>query len=104
MSQQEERALQYHDGPVADRERRLLWAVLLDAVHCYRRNRPTARSVRVRRAWLRECRWFQSDDRSSPFCFVSICDALGLDASYVRRLLGSSEHRWRKRVQRRGQD
>jgi hypothetical protein len=56
--------------------------------------------VRTRRAWLRECRWFQSNDRSSPFCFVSICDALGLDVDYVRRLLRSSEHRWRRRVQR----
>jgi hypothetical protein len=100
MEELEEQQLSCDTGPPANSERRLLWAVLLDAVHCYRHNRPSSASVSMRRAWHRECRWFQSNDRSSPFTFESICDALGLDPDYVRRLVRSTDDRWRSRLQR----
>jgi hypothetical protein len=35
--------------------------------------------------------WFASDDTSSPFCFVTICQLLGLDPDYLRAGL----RRWR---------
>lgn len=53
-----------------DPERRLMLAVLLDALH-----RPSARA------------WLASEDRSWPFSFASICDALGLESTYLRRRL-----------------
>ena len=67
-------------------EQRLMMAVLCDAMHAYaaeqvRRNRA-ARLLELRQ-------WFESTDRSYVFSFESVCDALGLDAAYVRgRVLG----------------
>ena len=63
-------------------EQRLMLAVLCDAMHAYaaeqaRRKRP------VRLFELQQ--WFESRDRSYVFAFESVCDALGLDATYMRR-------------------
>ena len=68
-------------------EQRLMLALLCDAMHAYSAERARwKRPGRVRE--LR--RWFESDDRSYVFSFESVCDALGLDATYVRRrVLGS---------------
>lgn len=104
MEERERQSPARRNGPPADRERRLLWAVLLDAVHSYWHNRPRSSNGRGRRAWHRECRWFQSSDRSSPFCFESICDALGLEPDYVRRLLRTPAAQWRTRVSRKDPD
>jgi len=63
-------------------EHRLMLALLCDALHVF-----TDASQRVgtprQRAELRA--WFESPDPSYVFSFESICDALGLDPSYVRR-------------------
>ena len=48
-------------------------------------HRPATPHMGAYRAWLREKTWFQSDDRSSVFAFVNICDALGINPDYVRR-------------------
>jgi hypothetical protein len=63
-------------------EQRLMLAILCDAMHAY-----AAEMLRHRRpARLRELRrWFESTDRAYVFSFESVCDALGLDAGYVRR-------------------
>ena len=67
-------------------ERLLMLAVLENAVMCYRRY-ARARDPRARR-WFEEARdWLASDDRSALFSFESICDALDLHPSYVRRNL-----------------
>jgi len=67
-------------------ERLLMLAVLENAVMCYRRY-ARARDLRTRR-WFEEARdWLASGDRSSIFSFESICDALDLHPSYVRRAL-----------------
>jgi hypothetical protein len=83
-----------------DGERRLMLAVLIDAIRALtpqRAPQPLAAS----RAWLRDRAWLQSEDRSSPFSFVNICDALGLDAGYVRRcILHPSDARRPARVRR----
>ena len=62
-------------------EQRLMLALLCDAMHAY-----GAERVRCKRpARVRELRrWFESTDRSYVFSFESVCDALGLDACYVR--------------------
>jgi hypothetical protein len=74
----------YAPASVATRsgEHRLMLAILEDAVSIHVKSWSggfvTQRDVREAREWL------ASRDRS-PFSFESICDALGLDASYIRR-------------------
>jgi hypothetical protein len=64
-----------------------MWAVLVDAVENYWSHRHgRTRSIR-RRTWAHDRAWLVSNDRSHTFSFASICDALGLEAGYVRRLV-----------------
>jgi len=60
-------------------------AVLIDAIRALTAHRPAAPHFRSQRAWLRDRAWIQSEDKSAPFSFTNICDALGIDAGYVRR-------------------
>ena len=65
------------------RERRLLLAVLEDAIRTYRRYAfANDRHGAVLLSHVEE--WFASDDTDWTFSFAAICDALGLDASYLR--------------------
>jgi hypothetical protein len=69
---------------VAPGERRLLRAVLEDAL----RTILAARHGGVGPAHVRRERaWLTSRDRDDPFAFESICDALDLDAGWIRRLV-----------------
>jgi hypothetical protein len=62
-------------------ERRLMLAVLEDAL----RTVTGARLGRTNVTWLqRELAWFLSGDRSHPFAFECICDALDIDADWLR--------------------
>jgi hypothetical protein len=65
------------------RERRLLLAVLEEAIRTYQRYAFThdPRGV-ILRAQVEE--WFASEDSDWTFSFVAICDALGLETSYLR--------------------
>jgi len=65
-------------------ERKLLLAVLQDAVESFRRYRkdPTRRG---RRLFREAHEWFWSTDRQWLCSFESICDHLHLDANYIRR-------------------
>lgn len=68
-------------------ERRLMWAVLIDAIHGYWNQRSLRTRPRGRRAWAEDRAWFMSNDQSHAFSFTSVCDALGLDPRHVRRLV-----------------
>jgi hypothetical protein len=68
-------------------ERRLMWAVLIDAIHGYWNQRSLRTASRRRRAWVEDRAWFMSNDRSHAFSFTSVCDALGLEPRYVRQLV-----------------
>ena len=68
---------------VLDPERRLMLAVLHEAVLAY-----LAGDARTTRAGMQELdAWFRSDDTSWPYSFGNLCDALGLDRAAVRRAL-----------------
>ncbi len=70
-------------------ERRLRLAILEDALRYYRDY--AGMSDRRARAWHDDAaEWFASRDRSEPFAFENVCDALGLDPAAIRRGL----HRW----------
>jgi hypothetical protein len=73
-----------HEG-----ERRLLLAVLEDAVHCFRTH-LFAQDNRRRRLFREAQEWLMSEDRQYDFSFENICDCLELNAAYIRQGL----HRW----------
>ncbi len=65
-------------------EKRLQLAVLVDAITMFRRC-AAAQTARARRLYAEADAWFASDAADDPFTFVTICDSLGIDASYIRR-------------------
>ena len=58
-------------------------AVLEEAVTTFQRNVFESRG-RGRRLFLEVAAWIAADDTASAFSFVSVCQALDLDPSYVR--------------------
>ena len=75
-----------------DRERLLMYAVLEDALSCYRQY-AGARLPRTRQLHQEAREWVASDDRSSLFAFQSICDALDIDPDMIRGRLRAWEAR-----------
>jgi hypothetical protein len=71
-------------------ERKLLFAVLEDAIRCYLKYRDGAESYRQDPEFLEVAQWISSDEESGPFAFVRVCDALGINADQLR--LGISNH------------
>jgi hypothetical protein len=65
-------------------ERRLIIAVLEDAINCFQKN-LFARDNRSRRLFYDAENWVMSLDRDSPFAFENICEFLSLDAGYIRQ-------------------
>jgi len=87
---------------VSQPERRLLFAVLSDAIVRYRRLATAPRHASIE---LREAeRWIRSDDREWPCSFVNVCEALDIAWEPLRRAVLA----WRRgsdspvRVTRRG--
>jgi len=81
-----------HDG-----ERRLMIAVLEDAVDVYRKQ-AAAHEARGQQLFREAEEWIEDRDRTWLFSFENICDVLDIDSAYVRRGL----HAWKERA-RRGQ-
>jgi hypothetical protein len=81
-----------HDG-----ERRLMIAVLEDAVDVYRKQ-AGARDPRGEQLFDEAEAWIEDRDRTWLFSFQNICDVLDIDADYLRRGL----HAWKDRMTRRG--
>ena len=77
-----------HDG-----ERRLMIAVLEDAVDVYRKQ-AGARESRGQELFRDAEEWIEDADRTWLFSFQNICDVLDIDAEYLRRGL----HAWKDRV------
>ena len=78
-------------GRAVEGERRLMLAVLEDAVDSYRKY-ALARDPREQACFLEAKEWFVSDDRSWLFAFENICDVLEMNADYLRTGLD----RWRR--------
>jgi hypothetical protein len=62
--------------------RRLMYAILEDAVSVYT---SEVRSARQSRAAQQARRWIHGNDRTWVFSFLRICEALDLDPQYIRR-------------------
>jgi hypothetical protein len=64
-------------------ERRLMVAVLEDAVHRFVKH-TGAKSVEGKAILAEEEQWFFGPGEDGPFSLESICDALGIDPDYLR--------------------
>jgi hypothetical protein len=80
------------------RERRLMLAVLQDAVECYQKY-ALARDPRGRMLFEDARDWIESDEREWSFSYENICEILGLNPEYIRRGL-SKWHQQRAPVKR----
>ena len=63
--------------------RLLMQAVLEDGIRTFLRNSP-ATTARAQRHWKEEFRWLTARDRTHPFAFENICDALSINARGLR--------------------
>jgi len=83
-----------------DPERRLMIAVLEDAVDVYRKQ-VGATDQRGQQLFREAEEWIDDTDRSWLFSFENVCDVLDLDADYLRRGLRA----WKEKAYgpRRGQ-
>ena len=71
-----------------DGERRLMIAVLEDAVDVYRK--LAGATGRAPQQLFHDAEeWIESDDRAWIFSFQNICEVLGIEAEYLRRGLHS---------------
>lgn len=73
------------------RERRLMLAILQDAVECYQKY-ALARDPRGRMLFEDAFEWIESREREWPFAYENICEVLSLNAEYIRRGLS----KWRQ--------
>jgi hypothetical protein len=83
----------FRRGRAVEGERRLMLAVLEDAVDSYRKH-AAACDPREQACFLEAKEWFSSDDRSWLFAFENICDVLEMNADYLR----SGLDRWRRAI------
>jgi hypothetical protein len=74
-------------------EKRLMLAVLEDAVRCFQDN-LTAQSDAKKKLFTEAEEWFLEEGVDAAFSFESICDALDLNPEYVRRGL----LRWKEKT------
>jgi len=65
-------------------EKRLMFAVLSDAISIVLKH-AAARDARGRRLFVETLAWINADDDAWPFSFVNVCDALGIEPSWLRR-------------------
>jgi len=65
-------------------ERRLVVAVLQDAVDCFQKHLH-ARDRKAHQLFIDAEEWICSEDRSWPFSFENVCDLLQINAQYLRR-------------------
>jgi hypothetical protein len=70
-------------------ERKLLFAVLEDAIRSYLRHRDRA-EARRNEEFVEAAEWLSCDEECGPFSYVSVCEALGIDADGLRA--GISDH------------
>ena len=76
-------------------EKRLMIAVLKDAVECLEKHRGSRNSV-GQCQYLSAIEWVEDTDTAWLFSFTNICDLLGFDPEYLREVLLKRENRYIK--------
>jgi len=69
---------------ILEPEKRLMLAILEDAIHCFQDN-ILARNVRGRRLFEEAEEWIVEVDDNWVFSFENICETLGFNPAYVRQ-------------------
>jgi hypothetical protein len=72
-------------------EKRLLLAVLEDALACYQKH-FSSRGGRGMRLFRETEEWIFREDSTRPFSFTNICEVVGFDPQYIRNGL----RKWRE--------
>jgi hypothetical protein len=85
--------VQFHRRGRDTAEKRLMVAVLADAVDCFRQY-ACATDRRAARLFAEVDDWISCGERDWPFSFENICETLEIDSEYVR----SGLERWRQRA------
>jgi hypothetical protein len=80
----------FNGRSILEGERRLMLAVLEDAVACFQKYADASRP-RGQRLFQEAEEWFFEGESVWPFSFESICDVLGIDGNYFRTNL----QRWK---------
>ena len=78
-------------------EKRLMIAILKDAVECLEKYRM-ARSSAARSHYENAIDWIKDTDTEWLFSFTNICDLLGFDPDYIREVLLKRENKYNKPV------
>ena len=78
-------------------EKRLMIAILKDAVECLEKYRG-ARTSAGRSHYESAIEWVKDTDTEWLFSFTNICDLLGFDPDYMREVLMKRENRYVKPV------
>ncbi|HEY7321067.1 MAG TPA: hypothetical protein VIE89_26165 [Candidatus Binatia bacterium] len=78
-------------------EKRLMIAILKDAVECLEKYRG-ARNSAGRGHYENALEWVQDTGTEWLFSFTNICDLLGFDPEYVRHVLLKRENQYVKQV------
>ncbi|MDG2308090.1 MAG: hypothetical protein P8R42_26235 [Candidatus Binatia bacterium] len=73
-----------------DRERRLMLAVLEDAIDCFQKYAHT-NDLRGKQLFAESYEWIMSPDTRWLFSFENICQIVDMNPDYIRQGL----HRWR---------
>jgi len=73
-----------HKTTILEPEKRLILAILEDAIHCFQNN-LFAQSVKSKRLFREAEEWIVEVGSDWVFSFENICETLGLDASYMRQ-------------------
>ena len=76
----------YQGRPAETPERRLVAAILRDAIDCYVRDCFT-KDRHKKRSFREAVEWFFRDDDYGVFSLENVCGILGIDPGYVRRSL-----------------
>lgn len=74
-------------------QRRLMLAILQDAVECLEKYRTSKNSIH-RELYQDAFQWVKDDSADWLFCFNNVCDFLGFDPEYVRQSLVDRESRF----------
>ena len=72
-----------HGYVMAQAEKRLMFAVLLDAVECFKKFAPL-RPSRSHRFFKDAEEWIFENNHEWPFSFINICEAVGINPRHVR--------------------
>ena len=86
MPKSRQAGFDFIDALPTDGERKLMLAVLIDAIRTLSQELIATRGAN-RHAWLQDHSWVCAEDHSDPFSFINICGSLGLNAGYVRRCI-----------------